>query len=173
MSHAGTLSAAVRAKFAATRKELSSALIERDEEVDLVLTALIAQEHVLLVGPPGTAKSLLLDSLMGWMNGRRFSILLTKFTVMEEVFGPISVAGLKEDRYRRGTTGKLPQADLAFLDELLKASSAILNTTLRILNERLFENGEGALVKVPLKLCVAASNEWAPPDSGKDLSALC
>src|SRR5262245_17164998 len=172
MSHAGTLSAAVRDKFTATRKELSTALIERDDEVDLVLTALIAQEHVLLVGPPGTAKSLLLDSLMGWMSGRRFSILLTKFTVPEEVFGAISVAGLKEDKYRRITTGKLPEADLCFLDEIFKSSSAILNTILKILNERLFENGDGTLTKVPLKLAVAASNEWPPPDSGKELSAL-
>src|SRR5713101_4103545 len=94
----------VQAKFLATRQELSAALIERDEEIDLVLTALVAQEHPLLVGPPGTAKSLLLDSLMGWLHGRRFTMLFTKFSTPEEVFGPISVAGLKEDRYRRITT---------------------------------------------------------------------
>ena len=105
-------------KFLTTRKEFSTALIERDEEIDLVLTALIAREHPLLVDPPGTAKSLLLDSLMDWMNGNRFSILLTKYTVPEELFGPISVTGLKEDRYQRITTGKLPEADLAFVDEI-------------------------------------------------------
>src|SRR3954465_15810494 len=108
----------VQAKFATTRKELSAALIERDDEVDLVLTALVAQEHVLLVGPPGCAKSLLLDSLMAWMNGRRFSILLNRFTTPEEILGPISVSGLKSDVYRRVTTGKLPEADLAFVDEV-------------------------------------------------------
>lgn len=165
-------SMSVQEKFIVTRKEMSEALIERDEEIDLILTALIAQEHVLLVGPPGTAKSLLLDSLMNWMSGKRFSILFTKFSVPEELVGPISVSGLKEDRYRRITTGKLPEADLAFADEIFKASSAILNTILKILNERLFENGDGTPVKVPLKLCVAASNEWPPPDSGKELSAL-
>jgi MoxR-like ATPase len=105
-------------KFALTRKELSDALIERDSEVDLVLTGLIAQENVLLVGPPGTAKSLLLDSLMSWMSGKKFSILLNRFTCPEEVLGPISVAGLKADCYRRVTTGKLPEADLCFLDEI-------------------------------------------------------
>ena len=161
----------VQEKFLTTRKELSAALIERDEEVDLALTALVAQEHLLLVGPPGCAKSLLLDSLMAWLHARRFSILLTKFSVPEEVVGPISLAALKGDRYRRVTTGKLPESEVAFIDEIWKASSAILNTLLKILNERVFEN-DGELVRVPLKLCVAASNEWPPPESSKELSAL-
>ena len=113
---------AVQAKFAAARQELSAALIERDAEVDLVLTALAAQEHVLLVGPPGCAKSLLLDSVLGWMHGRRFSVLLTKYTAVDEVFGPLSLTALKEDRYRRVTAGKLPEADGAFLDEVFKGS---------------------------------------------------
>jgi MoxR-like ATPase len=163
----------VQAKFAATRRELADALIERDEEIDLVLTALLAREHPLLVGPPGTAKSLLLDSLLRWTCGTRFSLLLTKFTTPEEVFGPISVAGLKEDRYRRVTTGKLPEAELAFLDEIFKASSAILNTLLRVLNEGTFENGDGAARPVPLQVCVAASNEWPQAqEGGKELAAL-
>jgi MoxR-like ATPase len=163
----------VQAKFVAARHELSSALIERDGEVDVVLAALLAQEHVLLVGPPGTAKSLLLDSLMGWMSGRKFSALLTKFSQPEELFGPVSVSGLKEDRYVRVTTGKLPEADLCFLDEIYKASSAILNTLLRLLNERVYDNGDGVPRRVPLKLCVAASNEWASDqEGGKELAAL-
>src|SRR5262249_39289187 len=91
----------VQEKFLATRQALAAALIERDEEIDLVLTALVCQEHVLLVSPPGCAKSLLLDAVLGWLNGRRFSVLLTKFTVPEEIAGPISVTALKADRYRR------------------------------------------------------------------------
>jgi MoxR-like ATPase len=163
----------IQDKFLTTRQELSAALIERDAEIDLVLTGLIAQEHPLLVGPPGTAKSLLLDSLMQWMHGQRFTILLTKFSTPEELFGPISVAGLKEDKYRRITTGKLPEADGAFIDEIFKASSAILNTLLRLLNERVFDGGDGTLVKVPLKICVAASNEWPQHfEGGKELHAL-
>lgn len=161
----------VREKFAA-RKELSSALIERDEEVDLVLTALVANEHVLLVGPPGCGKSLLLDSVLAWTGGAKFSILLTKFTTVEEVMGPVSLAALKADKYLRVTTGKLPEADYAFCDEVFKASSAILNTLLRVLNERTFDAGDGVARRVPLRLCVAASNEWASPDTGKEFTAL-
>ena len=162
---------AIQEKFAATRRELGEALIERDDEIDLVLTALIAREHLLLVGPPGCGKSLLLDCILSWMHGTKFSILLTKFTVPEEVVGPISIAALKEDRYRRVTAGRLPEAELAFVDEIWKASSAILNTLLRMLNERTFEN-DGASVPVPLRLCVAASNEWPSPETGKELTAL-
>lgn len=162
----------LQAKFAAARAELSAALIERDEEVDLALTALVANEHLLLVGPPGCGKSLLLDGLLGWLaGGTRFSILLTKFTTVDEVMGPVSLHALKEDRFRRVTAGRLPEAHLAFIDELWKASSAILNTLLRVLNERTVEN-DGAVVKVPLLLCVAASNEWASSDTGKELNAL-
>ncbi len=162
---------AVRDKFAGARKELTSALIERDDEVDLVLTALLANEHVLLVGPPGCGKSLLLDAVMSWMSARKFSILLTKFTQVEEVMGPVSLSALKEDRYRRVTAGRLPEAEVCFIDELWKASSAILNTLLKVLNERVFEN-DGEALRVPLKLCVAASNEWPTSESGKELSAL-
>jgi MoxR-like ATPase len=164
---------AVREKFAAVRTELSAALIERDQEVDLVLTALIAREHVLLVGPPGCAKSLLLDAVMTWVGGTTFTCLLTRFTTPEELFGPVSVAGLKEDRFRRITAGKLPEADGCFLDEVFKGSSAILNTLLRLLNERVFDPGDGVLRKCPLRLCVAASNEWpGQQDNGAELQAV-
>jgi MoxR-like ATPase len=162
----------VQVKFAATRRELAAALIERDAEIDLCPTALVAREHVLLVGPPGCAKSLLLDSLLAWTGGRKFSILLTKFSVPEEVFGPVSVASLKDDRFVRVTAGKLPEADFAFTDEVFKASSAILNTLLRILNERTFDAGAGVARRVPLKLCLAASNEWPCPETGRELAAL-
>ena len=162
----------VREKFARARKELSAALIERDDEVDLVLTALVAGEHVLLVGPPGCAKSLLLDSVLAWTGGTKFSVLLTKFTTPDEVFGPVSLAALKADKYVRVTTGRLPEADYAFVDEVFKASSAVLNTLLKVLNERVYDAGDGVARRVPLRLCVAASNEWASPDTGKELAAL-
>lgn len=163
---------AVREKFALARRELADALIEREDEVDLVLTALLAGEHVLLVGPPGCGKSLLLDSFLRWTGGSKFSLLLTKFTTPEELVGPVSLAALKEDKFVRVITGKLPEADACFLDEIFKGSSAILNCLLRLLNEGTFDRGDGVARAVPLKLCVAASNEWPSPDTGKELSAL-
>ena len=162
----------IRAKFARARRELGDLLIDRDDEIDLALTALLAGEHLLLVGPPGCGKSLLLDALLAWAGGRKFSALLTRFSVPEELFGPISLAALKEDRYRRVTTGKLPEADFIFLDEIFKGSSAIMNTVLKLLNERTYDNGDGVPRPVPLKLCVAASNEWPAPESAKELAAL-
>ena len=116
---------AVRNKFAAARRELGAALVDRDDEIDLALTALVAQEHLLLVGPPGCGKSLLLDSLLAWAGGRKFSALLTRFSVPEELFGPVSLAGLKVDRFVRIPAGKLPEADFVFLDEVFKGSELL------------------------------------------------
>jgi MoxR-like ATPase len=109
-------------KFTAMRTDLASALIERDAEIDLCLTALVAREHCLLIGNPGTGKSMLADAVVKWLDGTKFQILLTKFTTPEEVFGPVSLAGLKTDHYRRITTGKLPAADVAFVDEISLAA---------------------------------------------------
>ena len=162
---------AIRETFAAARAAACGALVERDDEVDLALTALVAGEHALLVGPPGCGKSLLLDTLLALTGGTKFSVLLTKFTVPEEVVGPVSLAGLKADRYVRVTAGKLPEAEYCFLDEVFKGSSAILNTLLKVLNERVYDAGGGPR-PVPLKLCVAASNEWPCPETGKELAAL-
>lgn len=161
----------VRKQFAEFRSALNAGMIERQAEIDVTLTALVCREHVLFVGPPGTGKSMLSDYLLEWMDGNKFSILLNKFTVPEEVFGPISLSGLKKDIYSRIVTGKLPEATIAFMDEIFKASSAILNTTLKVLNEREFQNGNDTL-ECPLQLCIAASNEWPSADSGKELGAL-
>lgn len=169
---AAAKAATLRNTFALARQELAVALIERDDEIDLVLTALVANEHVLLVGPPGCGKSLLLDTVLAWTGGTKFSILFTKYSTPEEVVGPVSLSALKEDKYVRVTTGKLPEADYAFLDEVYKASSAILNVLLKLLNERVYDAGDGVVRTVPLKLCLAASNEWASPDTGKELAAI-
>ena len=162
----------VKDKFNVTRRELNESLIERSEEVDLLLTGLIAGEHLLLVGPPGCGKSLLIDSLMRWTHGSKFSCLLNKYTLTEELFGPYSLTELKNDRFLRITTNRLPEANYVFLDEIFKSSSSILNTLLRILNERTFDRGDGITLRVPLELCLAASNEWPEGDSKKELGAL-
>ena len=162
----------IREKFAAVRRELNESLIERHEEVDLLLTSLIAGEHLLLVGPPGCGKSLLIDSLMRWTHGSKFSCLLNKYTLTEELFGPYSLTELKNDRFVRITTNRLPEAKFVFLDELFKSSSSILNSLLKVLNERVFDKGDGITLRVPLELCLAASNEWPEGDSKKELGAL-
>lgn len=155
----------VHTKFITFRNAMQAGMIERHAEIDMVLTALLCREHAILVSGPGEAKSMLLDSLMAWANAPKFDLLLNKFTTPEEVAGPISLTGMKSDEYRRVTDGMLPEASLAFLDEIFKASSAILNTTLKILNERRFRNGKDNMV-CPLLLCVAASNEWPSPQDG-------
>ncbi|MFN5289775.1 MAG: AAA family ATPase, partial [Planctomycetia bacterium] len=86
---------AVQQKFQLFRAELTNALVERGEEVDLLLTSLICQENPLLIGPPGTAKSFLVDALMEWMDGQKFQMLFTRYSLPEEVFGPVSLMGLK------------------------------------------------------------------------------
>lgn len=118
--------------------------------------------------PPGTAKSELGRRLSTLTNGSYFERLLTRFSVPEELFGPLSLKALEQDRFERKTDGYLPAASIAFLDEIFKANSSILNSLLSILNERLYDNGN-ARVKVPLLCLVGASNEL--PES-EELDAL-
>lgn len=157
------------AKIRSATSALESGLVERETEVRLLLLAAFCGEHLLLLGPPGTAKSELGRRLSAVCGGASFfERLLTRFSVPEELFGPLSMRGLENDQYVRQTEGYLPTATVAFIDEVFKANSAILNSLLTILNERLFDNGNQR-TKVPLLCLVGASNEL--PES-EELDAL-
>ncbi|MDV2858090.1 AAA family ATPase [Oceanimonas sp. CAM02] len=156
-------------RIAALIEHLQHGLLERETPARLALLAALSGEHLLLLGPPGTAKSELsrrLHTLMA--DGSYFERLLTRFSVPEELFGPLSIKALEQDRYLRQTQGYLPEASIAFIDEIFKANSAILNSLLTLLNERQFDNGNARL-PVPLVSVIAASNELP---EGAELNAL-
>lgn len=149
----------LKSRLVAIRDALCDGLIERDIPIRLALLAALAGEHVLLIGPPGTAKSELARRLRLAFTGQTyFERLLTRFSVPEELFGPLSIKALEDDKYQRQIDGYLPTAAVAFLDEIFKANSAILNSLLTLLNEREFDNGTQR-IKTPLVSVVGASNE--------------
>ena len=154
--------------FQHLRADLMARFPERKDVIDGSLAAVLAGEHVLLLGPPGTAKSALVRAIAQAFGGSYFERLLTKFSTPEEIFGPVSLKALEQDRFARVTTGKLPEAEFAFVDEIFKSNSAVLNSLLALANERVFHN-DGAPITCPLVSLFGASNEL--PD-GRDLEAL-
>src|SRR2546430_2266911 len=155
--------------LARIRDELEQTFAERGEVIEGALVALLSRSHLLLVGPPGSAKSMLADELCRRIEGTvYFQWLLTKFTTPEEIFGAVSLKALEADDYRRVTTAKLPEAHIAFLDEVFKANSSILNAVLTVVNERRFHNGR-IVETVPLLTLFGATNELPEED---ELAAL-
>ena len=162
-------------KIKELEKEINSIIVERQETVRGLMTALLSRQHLFVVGPPGTAKSEMIRLLASSIKGskgieiKKFDILMTRFTTPEEVVGPIKFSALKQDKFERQVVGYLPDCHFAFIDEIWKSSSSILNALLTILNERMFKmNGE--MKKVNLETCMSASNEI--PSDREELSAL-
>src|SRR5208337_264311 len=159
----------IREDLNVIRSEFENQFKERTEEINCSLLAILSGEHVLFLGPPGTAKSLLSKSICEVVDGYFFYYLLTRFTTPEEVFGPLSLKALQQDDFHRKIDGYLPTAHVAFLDEIFKSNSSILNSFLTVLNERKFHNGSRVL-DVPLLSVFGASNEL--PEENESLEAL-
>lgn len=146
---------------------MSQGVYEKEQIIAMALLCAIAGENMFLLGPPGTAKSMVASRLkMVFKDGKSFDYLMSRFSTPDEIFGPISISRLKnEDKYERLIDGYLPEADVVFLDEIWKAGPSIQNTLLTVINEHIFHNG-GQIIHTPMKVLIAASNELPAKDEG-------
>ena len=158
-------------KISSIVTDINKGVYDKDCELKLALLAAIAGESILILGPPGVAKSMIARSIKNvFKDANSFEYLMSRFSTPDEVFGPVSIAKLKDsEQYERITEGYLPNADVVFLDEIWKAGPAIQNSLLTVLNEKIFRNGNREM-HLPLKLLIAASNEL--PAQGEGLEAL-
>jgi MoxR-like ATPase len=145
-------------KLQQVAQELSQHFLDKDEIIRLLLISVLAGEHMVIIGPPGTAKSAMIRLFSRLIDARYFEYLLTRFTEPNELFGPVDIRAFREGVYTRKVDGMLPQAEIVFLDEVFKSNSAILNSLLTLLNERRYANGS-SIIDVPLISVFAASNE--------------
>lgn len=157
-------------KFNELEDEMKGIIKERDDEIHGLLLALLSRENVFLVGSPGTAKSMMIRLLNNTVDGANyFEWLFTRYTTPDEVFGSVKLSALKQDKYERNVDGKLPTSHFAFIDEIWKANSSILNSLLTIINERLYHNN-GKPMECPLETMMSASNEI--PNDREELGAM-
>lgn len=157
----------VEAQIKTLLKELSQGIYEKEHILAMALLSAMAGESIFLLGPPGTAKSLVARRLkMAFKDSHAFEYLMSRFSTPDEIFGPVSISLLKnEDRYERVVDGFLPTATIVFLDEIWKASPSIQNSLLTAINERIFQNGRET-IHLPMKGLIAASNELPAEDEG-------
>jgi MoxR-like ATPase len=155
------------AKLAAIGRELQSQLFERENEVRSILLGAASGKHVLLLGPPGTGKSMLAELFSKHISGATyFQWLLNRTSDPSELLGPISIKAMEKDQFLRKPAGKLPEAHIAFIDEIFKSNSATLNILLPLMNEGIWYN-DGVPQKAQLKVAIGASNEF-PEDEELD-----
>jgi len=152
------------AAFQELARQMGAQFLDKQEIIRLMTVSAIAGEHMVIVGPPGTAKSAMIDMFARLIDARYFEYLLTRFTEPNELFGPVDISAFREGRYTRRLENMLPTAEIVFLDEIFKSNSAILNSLLHVINERKFQNGP-EVVQVPLISLYAASNEVPNDDN--------
>jgi len=160
-------STSVRKRIEKLLEFLNAGLYEKEEAIRLALLSAVAGESIFFLGPPGTAKSMISSRIHhAFKEGTKyFEYLMNEFSTPDEIFGSVKLKGLDEGIYEKNTTGYLPEANIAFLDEIWKSGPAILNTLLTIINEKKFRNGN-KLEKVPLQILLAASNELPKEKAG-------
>lgn len=159
---------AVSTRFQQVARTLNTHFLDKQEIIRLMMVSAIAGEHMIIVGPPGTAKSAMIRMFASLLDATYFEYLLTRFTEPNELFGPVDIKEFREGRYTRRIDNTLVRAEIVFLDEIFKSNSAILNSLLHVINERKFSNGP-QVIDVPLISLFAASNEVPNDDN---LSAM-
>ncbi|MEE9384962.1 MAG: AAA family ATPase [Nannocystaceae bacterium] len=154
----------ISARLREGARELERDFLGKEEVIRLLFVSAAAGEHLVMVGPPGTAKSALVRGFAKSVDAHYFEYLLTRFTEPNEIFGPVDIQAFRQGDYRRRLDNMLPTAEIAFLDEIFKANSAILNSLLGVLNTRRYTHGSH-VVQVPLISMFAASNEVPTDDA--------
>ena len=158
----------VKKRITQLLEQIGEGLHEREQILSISLLSTLSGQNTFLFGPPGTAKSLISRRLAcAFESQKYYEHLMNRFTTPEEVFGPVSIQELKQDKYIRKTEGYLPDAEFAFLDEIWKSSPAILNTLLTLINEHVFKNGS-EIIKAPIRSVIGASNEVPQENQGLD-----
>jgi MoxR-like ATPase len=158
-------------KFVAVRNEMNEELVEREVETDLVVRMLLGRVHGVFLGPWGVGKSMLIRKMVERVDAKLFETLLVKNSPAEQVVGPVSLKALENDEFKRITTGKLPEANVAFIDEVFKSNATVLNNMLSIINERVFHNN-GSPTPLPNFWTVYSASNELPVEQREELGAF-